>query len=105
MTLLVVRPLAEADIQEASDWYEEQERGLGGRFLDELGETLASVRRAPLQFPITWRTLHRALLRRFPYAVYFVQRAEGRVVILAVLHQRRAPGVWKSRLRTEGSAR
>src|SRR5207244_1902078 len=42
---------ANADVQEASDWYEGRELGLGGRFLDELRDTFARIRLMPLQFP------------------------------------------------------
>jgi toxin ParE1/3/4 len=104
MTLLIVRPLAEADVQEASDWYEEREPGLGSRFVDEVRDTLVRVRHMPLQFPDIGRGMRRALLRRFPYAIYFILRDENRVAILAVLHQHRNPGVWKKRLQKEGRA-
>jgi hypothetical protein len=40
MMQVIIRPAAEADIQEASDWYEGRELGLGGRFLDELRDTI-----------------------------------------------------------------
>lgn len=41
MMQLIIRPAAEAEVQEASDWYEEREPGLGARFLDELPPTEA----------------------------------------------------------------
>jgi toxin ParE1/3/4 len=104
MIKVIVRPLAEADVQQASDWYEEKELGLGARFLDELRDSFARIRRMPLQFPAIGKGLRRALLRRFPYAIYFVPHDEHRVVIIAVLHQHRNPSIWKKRLRTEGKA-
>jgi len=39
----------------------------------------------------------RALLERFPYAVYFLVEGDG-VDVLAVLDQRRGPGVRQQRL-------
>ncbi len=104
MMQVIVRPAAEADVQEASDWYEGREPGLGGQFLDELKETFTRVRHMPLQFPDVGRNVRRALLRRFPYAVYFVLRNESRVVVIAVLHQRRNPSLWKKRRREEEKA-
>jgi plasmid stabilization system protein ParE len=107
MSLLVVRPSAELDIQDAADWYEDEEIGLGGQFLDELRDVLRRINELPSQFPEVGRGARRALLKRFPYAIYFLLRAEGEeraLVILAVLHQRRSPSVWRTRVRDEGKA-
>jgi plasmid stabilization system protein ParE len=42
--------------------------------------------------------VRRALLHTFPYAVYF-HLSEETVLVLAVLHLRRNPKVWRGRLR------
>lgn len=39
----------------------------------------------------------RVLLRSFPYAAYFVITA-GRLEVVAVLHQHRAPDIWRARV-------
>lgn len=107
MIRLIVRPAAELDIRDTADWYEDEEVGLGGQFVDELRHTVRRVRELPLQFPEVGRGTRRALLKRFPYAIYFLLRGEGdarAAVILAVLHQRRGPSVWKRRVRDEGKA-
>ena len=96
---LVVRPLAEADIEEAARWYEGEQIGLGSRFLVDLELVLEHTTEAPHQFPLVAAGARRALLRSFPYAVYF-RASEHAVVILAVLHLRRNPAV--SRYRTRG---
>ena len=40
---LVVRPEAEADIDEAYAWYEDRVTGLGDQFLDAVGESIAVI--------------------------------------------------------------
>jgi plasmid stabilization system protein ParE len=96
---LIVRPAAEDDIARAFERYEE--RRLGLRFLDELNATFSRIRALPRQFPLLQRNLRRALLRRFPYAVYFLPRNGAELVIIAVLHQRRKPATWRRRRREE----
>lgn len=88
---------AERDIEEGAFWYERQREGLGVEFVLELDAILERVQTAPWQFPEIEPRVHRALLRRFPYAVYFVIE-EGSVGVFAVLHQSRDPRVWKARL-------
>jgi plasmid stabilization system protein ParE len=47
----IVRPLAEADLEDAARWYEDERAGLAERFLTDVDRTFARVRERPLQFP------------------------------------------------------
>lgn len=97
----IIRPAAEQDITDAADFYEGRERGLGVAFLRELSGALSKIGALPLQFPLVWRDARRALLHRFPFAIYFVLRDESTVIVLAVVHQRRHPTLWKARVADE----
>lgn len=94
----IVRPLAEADLEDAARWYEDERPGLAERFLKDLDQTLARIRERPFQFPTVSGQVRRALLHTFPYAVYF-RASNEMVVVLAVLHLRRNPKVWRGRTR------
>jgi plasmid stabilization system protein ParE len=102
MTRLIVRPAAEADIADARTWYSERDARLADQFVDEVRTTLRRVRETPRQFPDIGGA-RRALLRRFSYSVYFALSGDGQVVVIAVLHQSRAPRNWKRRAKTEGA--
>ncbi|MEY4527564.1 MAG: hypothetical protein RL768_1283 [Nitrospirota bacterium] len=93
---LILQPQSELDIQAAAVWYEDQRPGLGEKFLNELDQVFQRIVENPLQFPRLEAAVHRALLRHFPYGVYFVIGDE-RVDVLAVLHLQRHPEMWKSR--------
>jgi toxin ParE1/3/4 len=93
---VVLRPEAEADIEDARNWYEAQQAGLGDEFIEEVDAVLRRVGRAPRQFPKIHRELRRALVRRFPFAVYFLREGR-RSVVVGVLHQRRNPAEWQRR--------
>ena len=97
MTLEVrLRPEAEQDLAEAAAWYEQQRQGLGHEFLDEVLMTLASVSATPLRYPTAHRSIRRALIRRFPFGVFFLVE-DNSIVVLAVMHGSRHPRRWKSR--------
>jgi plasmid stabilization system protein ParE len=98
----VVRPDAEADIDEAYRWYEERSVGLGTRFLDAVEATLELVRESPQRFPETHRepdlTIRRALVEGFPYGVFFISdQSRGVTSIIACMHARRDPQRWLRR--------
>src|SRR3954468_7453467 len=84
----IVRPLAEADLEDAARWYEDERAGLAERFFSDVDRTFARIRERPLQFPTVAGEVRRALLHTFPYAVYF-RVSDQAAVVLAVLHLRR----------------
>ena len=94
----IVRPLAEADLEDAARWYEDERAGLAERFLSDVDRTFARIRERPFQFPLVTGDARRALLHTFPYAVYF-RTSNETVVVLAMLHLRRNPKVWRGRAR------
>jgi plasmid stabilization system protein ParE len=96
MADVIVRPRAQADIREAAFWYERQRPGLGVEFTLRFDALVERISQTPLQFPEIGSGVRRALLQRFPYAIYFVVSA--RPVIIAILHQRRHPDTWKQRV-------
>ena len=93
---LELRPEASADIAEAFSWYEEQRPGLGLEFDAELHRTFGGVREMPLGSRLVHRTLRRALVRRFPFSVYYTVNNDL-IEIRAVLHYRRHPRAWRRR--------
>jgi plasmid stabilization system protein ParE len=96
---LLLRPEARVDIREALLWYEDQKPGLGDRLDAELTRLFDRILRSPLQFPEVEQDVRRGLLRKFPYEVYFLLEGDA-IFVLAVLHQRRHPDVWKRRIPT-----
>ncbi len=87
---LIVRTDAEAQIASGYGWYEEERRGLGAEFVEELSFTIAAIELHPLRFPRVKRNLRRALVRRFPYGVYFLIRDDA-IVVTGVRHLARDP--------------
>ena len=96
MHRLEVRPEAELDALEAALWYDGEREGLGAEFLAELRATFARVEDGPLLFPVVFRECRRAILHRFPFAVFFIVEAELATVV-AITHSRRNPNVWQTR--------
>jgi plasmid stabilization system protein ParE len=92
----LIRPAAQVDVEAAALWYDEQRPGLGNDFFEKVTELFHQISESPLRFPIAGASVRRGFLDRFPYAVYFTLD-EREIVIIAVLHQRRDPEVWKSR--------
>jgi plasmid stabilization system protein ParE len=94
---LIIRPEAEAELAEAFDWYERRVPSLGADFLMAVDTVVNSILSNPLQHPAVYRSIRRALTRRFPYQVLFL--VEGDVItVIAVFHGARDPKRWQGRI-------
>ena len=58
---------AEAEIEEAYRWYEEQRKGLGFDFLLCIEDAIEKISRNPELYPLVHKNVRRALIHRFPY--------------------------------------
>ncbi len=96
MPRLLLEPEAEADLEEAFGWYEDQRPGLGSEFFAEVARILQAIERTPEQHSIIRGHTRRALVRRFPYAVFFVVDPDL-IAVTAVMHGRRDPRRWQER--------
>jgi len=95
----LVRPLAELDLLEAFEWYEAQQTGLGADFISAIDSVFARIASNPHLYPEVHHTVRRAVVRKFPYLVYFIVAGEA-VSVLGCFHSKRRPEVARERLDT-----
>ncbi|MCB1045085.1 MAG: type II toxin-antitoxin system RelE/ParE family toxin [Acidobacteria bacterium] len=88
MTLRVrFRAKAESDILNAARYYESKCESLRSQFFDRIDDVVALIRAHPAMFPVCHGSFRRALLRQFPFALYY--EIEGDTILVgAILHQR-----------------
>lgn len=94
---LVISPEAEQDVADAYAWYERQRVGLGEEFLSCVDACIQAIRRAPELSAVVHEDYRRALVRRFPYAVFY-EFLHGAVTVYCVFHTARDPAKWRERL-------
>jgi plasmid stabilization system protein ParE len=87
---------AAADIHEAVTWLGGISANLPVRFEEELERVYASILDYPKISSSVYKTFRRALLRLFPYSVFYVLDVSV-VLIVAVVHQSRDEETWKRR--------
>ena len=93
---LIFRDEALADLDEAYLWYEEQRQGLGVEFIQAIESRLEQIQSNQKQFPRIRFVIRRAIVTRFPYAIFFIEQ-ERFISIIAVMHHARSPRHWQRR--------
>ncbi|MDP2156148.1 MAG: type II toxin-antitoxin system RelE/ParE family toxin [Nitrospirota bacterium] len=89
-------PKAEAELDNAVAYYEQQQTGLGLEFAEEVYASIARIRKYPAAWTALSNNSRRCLINRFPYGVIYQVKTRA-LRIIAVAHLNRRPGYWQHR--------
>ena len=89
-------PEAKSEFDEAYLWYEHQREGLGTDFVRCVNEVLEIIQRNPEIYAPAENRIRRALVRRFPFGVFYREIPSG-IRIIAIFHSKRNPIRWQIR--------
>ncbi len=88
---------AELEMIDTAAWYESQNEGLGKHFLASVQDSIQRIQITPQLFPLVEGDVRRCLTNTFPFSVLFRIQIDS-CIIVAIMHHRREPDYWKSRL-------
>ena len=86
------------ELHEIRSYYNARVDTLGDQFVDEFEQYVLRIAAAPKLWMVVDGDIRRALLRRFPFVIFFREVDETTLRILVVKHQRRHPNYGKNRL-------
>jgi len=96
MLPVVFRSEAEAEFDEAFDWYDARRAGLGPAFAGEVQKVLDRIAANPRIHPVAFADVRKGVVRRFPYCVFY-RPLPDRAEVIAVFHKSRDPAIWRGR--------
>jgi len=89
---------AQFELDDAIEYYNNEQEGLGDRFLQEVLKTIERI----AQYPNAWHPLskntRRCQTRRFPYGLIYTN-LENSILIISVSNLHREPSHWQDRKR------
>ncbi|MBP7152400.1 MAG: type II toxin-antitoxin system RelE/ParE family toxin [Spirochaetes bacterium] len=94
----IILPAAKEDIRDAALWYEGKQNGLGKRFTGQVREKVSFIKKNPKACSIRYDSVRTAVLSVFPFMLhYVVDESSKAVIVYAVLHTSRDPGLWEKK--------
>lgn len=87
---LELTPQALDDAREAYAWYEQRSDGLGDEFTAELERCFELIRERPEMFERAYKHFRRAIVRRFPYAIFYAT-SDDLIVVHSIFHSAQHP--------------
>jgi toxin ParE1/3/4 len=94
---VVLRAEAEAEFDEAFDYYEAQQAGLGVTFAARVQQVFDRIGANPLLHQVVMGDVRKAVVTQFPFSVYYRPHVD-RVEVIAVFHTSRDPSIWQGRV-------
>ena len=93
---VILSRLAQAEFDDAADWYEQQKAGQGMAFTYAVLQVLVGLGSRPEAHSEVNENVREALVTRHPYAVCY-RPEPAQVTVLAVFHTSRDPAEWQGR--------
>ena len=94
---VVLREAAEVEFDEAFDWYDSRQVGLGPEFAAEVQKVFDRIAANPKLHQRVFADIRMAVVQRFFYCVFYRSHAD-RVEVIAVFHPSRDPAIWQARI-------
>jgi len=87
-----------ADIRGITDWYNQQQPGIGKKFQTTTIIQINSLGRDPNIYAIRYNEIRCILIKKFPYLIHFYINEETQIVeVLAVISTDRNPKIWEEK--------
>lgn len=97
MKVLFLKP-AEKELNEAFEYYESEQSGLGFKFQAEVAHSISRAVQYPKSYQKIGKYARRCLVHRFPYGViYQYKEFRSEILVVAIAHLHRKPEYWLSR--------
>ena len=83
---IIISEKAENDIGLAMEYYNQQQLGLGKRFLSEVNHTISDIHKSPF-YQIRYDDVRCLKVKKFPFMIHFrFHERENKIMVEAVVH-------------------
>jgi len=90
-------PAARRELNEAADFYDAEDPGLGGAFLDAAERAFEQIQAFPESSPISLGPVRTKVLSAFPFSIIYWVTDDEVIIVLALAHHRRRSEYWRAR--------
>ena len=93
---VILDPEAQAEFDTGYDYYAMHRLAVAEAFADAVQTVLVRIGKMPQLHQTVFGEVRRAVVRGFPYCVYYREES-GQVRVFSVFHTSRDPGIWRAR--------
>ena len=95
---IIFMPQVFDDVQDAVNWYNERQKGVGKRFFSVVKIHFGLLKKDPFCIAVKYDDIRCMPVSKFPYNIHYKIKSDSKtIVIFAVYHTSRNPEIWKER--------
>ena len=95
---IIIAKIAQQEFNEAKEFYEIEQAGLGVRFAKEIKNAILRIKQYSSAWPIERGEVRHYLVHKFPYKILYSIQQDS-IILLAFAHQHRKPDYWIERIK------
>ena len=96
--LMEILDIARREFDEAREFYEIEQPGLGTVFEGQIKHSLLRIQQYPQAWPRERKEVRRYIVHKFPYKILYSPQLD-KIVVLAFAHLHRQPDYWIDRVK------
>ncbi len=96
--IMEILEIARREYDEAKEFYEIEQPGLGTQFEEQIRHSLLRIQQYPQAWPTERKEIRRYIVHKFPYKILYSIQDE-KIIILAFAHLHRQPDYWIDRIK------
>lgn len=90
--------LAEQELYDSQEYYEEQQTNLGNKFKSEVYNSLKRIQKFPSMFVKVKKDIRKCIINKFPFNILY-SIEDDYILVIAIAHHHRNPDYWTDRIK------
>ncbi|MFK7756235.1 MAG: type II toxin-antitoxin system RelE/ParE family toxin [Flavobacteriales bacterium] len=98
MYKVIILQKAQIDTRRASEWYNQQQKGLGKKLIKQFRKRVKQIKKDPLSCEVRYLNIRTASTEVFPYMIHYtIEEEQKTIIISAFFHTSLSPDNWTER--------
>jgi hypothetical protein len=87
---IIIKPIAQQDLEEAISWYENKLSGSGRRFYYTFLSALNKINKSSTSYMEVLPPVRRCIIKNFPYKIFYTIE-DDKIFIIGIVHSKGSP--------------
>jgi hypothetical protein len=83
------------DVEKACEYYNQEQRNLGKRFVKQVATTINSIRLNPYYSGVRYDDVRCAIIKKFPFLIHYTIEEKNKQITIAAVYSTHQEPLWE----------